>query len=480
MKRSSGVLMHISSLWGDYSCGSFGSEAKEFIDFLVLSGHSWWQVLPLGMADECNSPYKSYSAFAGNLNFVDLPTIYKKGFITSDELDGARQKAPYSCEFDVLSKERYELLKKASKRAYLTEEREKIEEFINKKPHIKKFCEFMALKEANGGSEWAKWEVSCKNPETVFAWQFIEYEFFQEWMEIKSYANSKGIKIMGDIPVYVSYDSADVWSNKELFQLGSDGSMKAKAGVPPDYFAKDGQLWGNPLYDWDKMKEDGYNWWLERIDTQLELFDAVRIDHFRAFESYWSVDADSETAKDGRWIKGPGMNLLEKVKIHAGDKLIVAEDLGLITDEVRKLVEDSGFPGMRVMQFGFLDNSDSCHLPHNYIKNSVAYTGTHDNNTLLGYVWELDEEKRKNLMEYCGYTSPDWDKGYDSIIRTLYASSAGMVILPIQDILGFGSDTRLNTPGTSEGNWAYRVTKEQIESIDKEKYKRLNFLYKRA
>lgn len=480
MKRSSGVLMHISSLWGDYSCGSFGKEAKEFIDFLHSTYQSWWQVLPFGMADECNSPYKSYSAFAGNLNFVDLPTLCDKGYLKNEELNLAKQLTPYSCEYQRLSVERYELLKKAASRAYLTDEKEKIQDFIKQKPHIEKFCEFMALKEINNQKQWSEWEVFDINKETLFTWQFIQYEFFTQWAEIKSYANSKGIKILGDIPVYVSYDSSDVWANRELFLLNDDGSMKSVAGVPPDYFSKDGQLWGNPLYNWDKMKEDNYSWWLQRLDAMLEMFDGVRIDHFRAFESYWSVDADSKTARDGRWIKGPGMDFIKRVSQNAGEKLIVAEDLGLITREVELLVEESGFPGMRVMQFGFLDSSDSCHLPHNYIKNSVAYTGTHDNNTLLGYVWELDEERRKNLLEYCGYTSSDWDKGYDHIIRTLYASVSDMVILPIQDILGFGSDTRLNTPGIAEGNWEYRVTKEQIDNIDKEKYKRLNVIYKRA
>jgi len=270
-----------------------------------------------------------------------------------------------------------------------------------------------------------------------------------------------------------------VWANKNLFQLDSKGSMKALAGVPPDYFSEEGQLWGNPLYNWNKMKEDGYKWWHERISFMLEIFDGIRIDHFRAIESYWSVPKDATTAREGKWVKGPGMDFIKKIKEISGDKLIVAEDLGLITPEVFRLVEKSGFPGMRVMQFGFLDDTNSTHLPHNYINNCVAYTGTHDNNTLLGYVWEASDENRKRLLEYCGYTGDDWNKGYDQIIRTLYASSAGIVIVPIQDILLYGADTRLNTPGKAEGNWAYRVTREQIMSADKEKYARLCELYKR-
>ncbi len=479
MKRASGVLMHISSLWGDYSCGSFGSEAKEFIDFLKKCGFTWWQVLPFCMVDECNSPYKSYSAFAGNPYFIDLKALNRKGFVTDAELISAKQATPYSCEYEKLYNERLPLLKKAAKRAAVTPEAKKVEEFINYHRHIASFCEFMVLKEANDQKCWVEWTNFETNKESLFAWQFIQYEFFTQWKEIKDYANKNGIKILGDIPIYVSYDSADVWANKDLFQLNDDFSMKKVAGVPPDYFSADGQLWGNPLYDWDKMKQTGYKWWLDRMSAMLEMFDGIRIDHFRAIESYWSVDADALTARDGAWQKGPGMDFIDKINKIKGDKLIVAEDLGLITSEVEELVEKSGFPGMRVMQFAFLDDSDSTHLPHNYKNNVVAYTGTHDNNTLLGYVWEIGDENRQRLLSYCGYMDPDWNRGYDHIIRTMYASSAGMLILPVQDILGYGSDTRLNTPGRAEGNWMYRVTKEQLEKIDSQKYLTLNKLYKR-
>ncbi len=477
MKRESGVLMHISSLWGDYSCGSFGKEAREFADFLVSMGCSWWQVLPFCMVDECNSPYKSYSAFGGNLYFVDLETLYKKGLISQEELKAAKQQTPYSCEFEKLSAQRFDLLKLASKRA--DKEKFKIEEFIKTHSHIANFCEFMALKMANDYKAWNEWTKFKYNKEDLFAWQFIQYEFFSQWKEIKAYCNSRGIKILGDIPIYVSYDSADVWANKDLFELNENNAMKAVAGVPPDYFSQDGQLWGNPLYNWKKMKQTGYKWWQERIETMLEIFDGVRIDHFRAIESYWAVPVGAKTAREGKWVKGPGMDFIKKIKEISKDKLIIAEDLGLITPEVHRMQEKSGFPGMRVMQFGFLDDSDSTHLPHNYVNNCVAYTGTHDNNTLLGYVWEMSEENRRRLLEYSGYTSSDWDKGYDSIIRTLFASSAGIVVVPIQDILGYGSDTRLNTPGSAEGNWTYRVTREQIMGVDKEKYLKLNKMYKR-
>ena len=479
MKRSGGVLMHISSLWGEYSCGSFGKEAKEFVDFLENCGFSWWQVLPFCMADECNSPYKSYSAFGGNLYFVDLEELNKKGFVTDDELLSARQNTPYSCEYERLGAERFNLLFKASKRAVFTDEKQKVKDFIASHQHISDFCRFMVLKSVNNNEPWNNWTKDDIDEELLFAWEFIQYEFFTQWKEIKAYANSRGIKILGDIPIYVSYDSADVWANRDIFQLDDNCRMKNVAGVPPDYFCAEGQLWGNPLYDWDKMSKDGYNWWTDRINAMLELFDGIRIDHFRAIESYWSVDANSGTAKNGKWIKGPGMDFVNKINELKGDKLIVAEDLGDITPEVCELVKKSGFPGMRVMQFGFQDDSDSTHLPHNYQNNNVAYTGTHDNNTLLGYVWEISDENRRRLLEYCGYFGEDWNGGYDNIIRTMYSSAAGMVILPIQDILCYGSDTRMNVPGRAEGNWMYRVTKEQLNNIDVKKYRKLNELYKR-
>ena len=479
MKRTSGVLMHISSLWGEYSCGSFGDEAKEFTDYLSDGGFTWWQVLPFCMVDECNSPYKSYSAFGGNLYFVDLKKLKDKNLITADELDSARQKTPYSCEYERLFNERFLLLSEAAARARGTSEEEKIKEFISLYPEIDEFARFMVLKSANGDKVWNEWTVDDTDPALLFVWQFIQYEFFTQWKEVKEYANNKGIKILGDIPIYVSYDSADVWAHKELFQLNDDYSMKAKAGVPPDYFCEDGQLWGNPLYDWDKMKTDGYSWWMRRIGFMFELFDGIRIDHFRAIESYWSVDPQSQTAKNGKWVKGPGMDFINEIKKIKGDKLIIAEDLGLITEEVRKLVDDSGFPGMRVMQFGFLDDSDSTHLPHNYKSNTVAYTGTHDNNTLLGYIWEIGDENRRRLFDYCLYRGDNWDEGYENIIRTMYASVADTLIMPVQDILRYGADTRMNVPGRADGNWMYRVTKEQLMNVDINAYKKLSYLYKR-
>ncbi len=473
MKRASGVLMHISSLYGDYSCGSLGKSAFEFVDFLKSCGFSYWQVLPTGLCDECNSPYKSPSAFAGTPFFIDLEILEKKGLLTKAELENARQQSPYVCEFDRLKSERLSLLFKAAERA---KNKDEINEFIDENKELSDFCEFAALKQANAGRFWKEWTVKTPKAEDVFAWRFIQYEFFTQWQKLKDYAGKNGIKLIGDMPLYVDLDSSDVYFNRELFMLDKNGDPTDVAGVPPDYFSADGQLWGNPLYDYGKMEQDGFSWWKRRIAHNLKMFDGLRIDHFRGIESFFAVKNGETTAKNGRWIKGPGEKLVDAIKQTAGDKLIIVEDLGDITKEVEALLKYSGLPGMRVFQFSFL-GGDNPHLPHNYIKNCIAYSGTHDNNTLLGYLWELDEQTRQRMLCYCGFKGDNWGSGCDDIIRTLFASSAGLVILPIQDVLGYGSDTRMNRPGTAKGNWIYRVTKEQLCGIDKDKYLKLNRTY---
>lgn len=478
MKRSSGVLMHVSSLYGDYSVGSFGKEAREFIDFLSESGFTYWQVLPFCMTDECNSPYKSLASFGANPMFIDLPTLCHRGLLTEDELSSAKQKTPYLCEYDRLSKERLPLLRKAAGRVS-DYERKKIADFISKYPSLGKAAEFLALREKNNGALWNRWTETAPDADELFFWQFVQYEFFTQWMAIKGYANGKGIKIIGDIPIYVALDSADVWADPEQFLLDPEGYPTSVAGCPPDYFSEDGQLWGNPLYDWKRMKKDGYAWWGRRIEYMLTLFDGVRIDHFRGFEAYWSIPAEARTAKDGKWVKGPGRAIVDKIKEIADGRLIIAEDLGDITPEVERLLKYSKFPGMRVFQFAFLGDRETPHLPHNYIKNCISYTGTHDNNTLLGYIWEMDESSRKQVFEYCNCESDDWNRGCVMIIKTMMASHSDTAIFPIQDIFVYGADTRMNTPGTSESNWAYRMTRHQLMSVDREKFLRLNRLYGR-
>lgn len=475
MKRASGVLMHVSSLWGEYSEGSFGTAAKQWIDFLSDCGFSYWQTLPFCLPDDCNSPYKSFSAFSVNPFFIDLDILKSKGLITDGEENDARQKTPYSCEFTRLKEQRLSLLRRAAERF---DEWDKAEEFFARHAETLLFCRFMALKTANGMLPWNEWKTDVLDASALKTWKFICYEFFAQWKQIADYAHSKNIKIIGDIPIYVAYDSSDVWAHPDMFMLDENRRMTDVAGVPPDYFSADGQLWGNPLYDWKAMKDDDFAWWRARIAFMTELFDGVRIDHFRGIESFYAVPAAAKTAKEGRWEPGPGEALINAIKQAAGGKLLIAEDLGDITPKVRALVDKSGFPGMRVLQFAFLGDASSPHLPHNYDNNCIAYTGTHDNNTLLGYIWELDEKPRGSVLEYFGYGG-DWDACYDCIVRAMTSSHAGIVIFPVQDLLHYGSDTRLNTPGTAEGNWAYRITKEQLEKIDRKTLRRWNEIYGR-
>lgn len=451
--RSSGILLHISSLFGDFGCGSLGENAKKFIDFLEKSGFNYWQVLPFSYPDEYFSPYKSPSAFSLNPFFIDLPTLFKEGLITKSEYESARQNSPFLVEFNRFE-QRLSLLKKASERFDCTES----EEFFSSHPHTLSFCKFM------GEEKFLK---------------FTQFIFYKQWQEIKNYANSKKIKIIGDIPMYVSLNSSDVKDNPELFMLDSNTFPTLVAGVPPDSFSADGQKWYNPLYDIQKMSEDGFMWWRERIKFMLELFDSIRLDHFRAFESFYAIPP-LKSAKEGVWLKGGGTALINAIKEESKNSLVIAENLGYITPEVDALLSESTFADMRVLQFGFDSDFSSSHLPHNYQENSVAYTGTHDNNTLLGYLYELEENKTKNLCDYFGYTGHNWDMLCDEIIRQMLMSRAGLVIFPIQDILKFGKDTRMNTPGKAEGNWGFRITEEQLLSIDTQKLKLLNTLYSRV
>ena len=476
-RRQSGMLMHISSLYGEYSVGNFGKPAYEFIDFLRDVGFSVWQVLPFTVTDSYNSPYKSYSAFGGNPFFVDPETLFEEGLLTRAELDGAKQETPYAAEYDRLRKERFALLARASGRV---KDRAAIDAFLAAHPHIDSFCRFMTLREQNGKKAWQDWtQHEITDFETLRTWQFIQYAFFTQWAKVKAYANGKGIRIIGDLPFYVSDDSCDVWEDPGLFDVGPDGRPTKVAGVPPDYFAADGQLWGNPLYNWEAMAKDDYAWWRARMDHALTMFDGVRIDHFRAVEAYWSVDATETTARNGVWRKGPGMALVNAIKRGHEDKLIIAEDLGDITDEVRALVEESGFPGMRVFQFAFLDDGDSLHLPHNHIPNCVCYSGTHDNNTLFGFLWESDEAVRRRALDYCGFPGGDWGGATPLLLRAVFASPAKLAIIPVQDFLMYGSDTRINTPGVAEGNWRYRITREQLLRADLDYFRALHRIYKR-
>lgn len=459
--RARGVLMHISSLPGEYGCGSFGENAIAFIDLLESCGYTYWQTLPFGVPDRSGSPYKSYSAFAGNPLFIDLQTLCREDLLTPAELAAEAVRCEgmrYRCAFVELTEPRYALLKKAATRVDAARVAE-IEAFIAAKAPLAEFCEFMAKEHPT---------APIANPQDyaaeLFFWQFTQHAFFTQWQSIHAYAAAHGVKIIGDIPIYVDLDSADVYHHPELFLLDAERRPEAVAGVPPDYFSPDGQMWGNPLYNWRRMKEDDYAWWCERVRFQLEIFDGLRIDHFRGLSAYFSIPADAPNAKTGKWVKGPGMALIRRLKEVAGDALIIAEDLGDIDEAAARLVRDSGFPGMRVFQFAFL-GGDNPHLPHRYPENCIAYSGTHDNTTLLAYIYEMDEDTRNRMLEYIGYHGHPLQCG-DAILRTIARSAASLVIFPIQDLLGYGADTRMNIPGVPEGNWGFRVTAEQLSTID--------------
>ncbi len=493
MARRSGVLMNISSLPSPYGIGVMGREARAWCNRIADMGFGLWQILPTLPIGEGNSPYASPSAFAGNVLYVDPEQLLEVGLITEREHRAAMYTgSPYTVDYAFVKEQNRMLLTAAFARA---DESllEQVRSFGEKRPHIKAYCLYMAIKEKEGGKPFWEWsdgtdyKSAVENEklyekETTFH-LFCQYIFYSQWASLKEYAGSKGIKIFGDMPIYVSLDSADLWSRPELFKVsGKKARPKEVAGVPPDYFSEEGQLWGNPLYDWAAMKKDGFSWWKERIEASFELYDVLRIDHFRAFASYWAVPAGAKSAKEGVWKKGPGMALFKAVGKTAGE--IIAEDLGEFGMDVVKLLEDTGFPGMRVVQFGF-DGSDSAHLPHNYEKNSVAYVGTHDNNTLLGWLWEMGPEERNYALEYCGADKDGWGRGGKDapacrrIIETVWRSASDTAIISYQDMCGYGSDTRMNVPGVAEDNWRYRTTVSAMNEMDSGYYKWLNKTYKR-
>ena len=476
MSRASGVLLPLFSLPGGYSVGSAGEAAFRFIDQLAEGGFRLWQVLPFCLPGEGDSPYKSYSAFSYNYALVDLPDLYSRGLLTAGELAGAREETPYLCEYPRVARERFALLARAAGRVG---DRSAVYAFLENNPGTERFCRFMALRRENNDRPWRLFTTDRYDEEYYFAWAFTQYAFSEQWAAVRHHAAQRGVRIMGDIPIYVDYESADVWANRELFLLDRDRMPAAVAGVPPDYFSETGQLWGNPLYNWDRMRTDGYAWWQDRLRHTLSSFDMVRIDHFRAFASYYYIPAGAEDARAGHWCPGPGEELIDRLRAVAGEGRIVAEDLGGEAPEVKALLAYSGFPGMRVLQFGFLSGDNESHLPHNYGKNTATYTGTHDNDTLLGYLFSLREEERRRVFDYCGYAGTDIDRGIDAIIRTMYGSHADLFVLPVQDLLRFGEDTRINRPGTPRGNWTYRVTADQLASIDWQAYKTLATRYGR-
>ncbi len=492
-ERSSGVIAHITMLPGPYGCGTFGRDAEVWINKLSESGFTWWQVLPFGHPDLGNSPYTAFSAFAMNPLFADPGILAEDGLLTEEErASGEWRGSPYTVDFDRLIPLRNGLLRRAFARAG-DDILEKAAAFTREQADwLPDYALYMTLKDQFEGTDWCAWPDPLANREPaaleaaakVYAdeiafREFVQWVLHDQWRRLRSYARERGIRILGDMPIYTSYHSSDVWAKPELFQM-RDRKLTRVAGVPPDFFNADGQLWGNPLYNWDIMEEDGYAWWLRRIGGALEVFDGLRIDHFRGFSAYWSVPAEAETAKEGEWVRGPGMKLFSRVKEAYPEANIIAEDLGQLDAEVHALIAATGYPGMRVMQFAFASGNDP-HLPHNYPVNCAVYTGTHDNNTTLGYFYEASPEERDYACRYIGLEGPDaWRQGgADSpvcraMMRCLWQSPAMLAVVPYQDLAGWGGDTRMNRPGVPLGNWSVRIPGESLSGLDCAWLRRLN------
>ena len=477
MKRSAGILLPISSLTSKYGIGCFDKKAYEFVDYLKEAGQSYWQILPLGPTSYGDSPYQSFSTFAGNPYYIDLNELVLNGLLTKEECEQVGFKDNDDIDYGLLYSKRYALLKKAFERSGITIDTDFIR-FCDENKWLDEYALFMALKDYFGGVSWDKWEKNLrlrkdftlneyrsKLSDEINFYKFLQYMFFAQWNKLKKYANEKGIKIIGDIPIYVAADSADVWAEPELFQLDKDGKPKAVAGCPPDGFAADGQLWGNPLYDWDYHKETGFEWWISRLSHCFKLYDVVRIDHFRGFDEYYSIPYGDKNAKNGYWEKGPGMELFTAVEKALGKREVIAEDLGFMTDSVRQLVKDSGFPNMKVLEFAF-DSRDTGsrndYLPHNYNENCVAYTGTHDNQTIASWFDTITEDEREMAREYlCDDFTPT-EKLNKAFISLIMRSKARLCIIPMQDWLGLDDKSRINVPSTVGKNWRWRLTENQL------------------
>lgn len=491
-ERLSGVLLHPSSLPGKYGIGTLGAGAYQFVDWLYEAGQKVWQILPLGPTDWSHSPYQAYSAFAGNPDLIDLEKLTESGLLQTAMPEDSPAFPENRINFGKVLPFRSKLLEEAYENFKLNKgfDTPEYHHFWDK--HwwwLESWSLFDACSQNLPGKDWSKWEVSLqmreeaalfkyytKYKETVNFSRFLQFIFFKQWFEIKNYANSKGISIFGDIPLYVAYNSADVWSNQPLFLLDENRKPALVGGVPPDYFSETGQLWGNPLFDWEKMRKQGYEWWMARIHFNLTLFDLVRIDHFRGLESFWAVPATEKNAINGSWMKAGGEELLKLLKDQIGPLPIVAEDLGLITEEVDLLRRKFEMPGMKVLQFAFSEEADNTHLPHNYTKDFVAYTGTHDNNTTNGWIDSLSLKEKEHVQKYMGTDSLNaW-----SFIRKAEESVARIAIVPMQDILGLGTAARMNKPGTVKGNWLWRMSPSQFKKSDGTKLLGLTRLFGRT
>jgi 4-alpha-glucanotransferase len=498
LSRSSGILLHPTSLPGRWGIGDLGSAAYQFVDFLTEAGQRLWQILPLGPTGFGNSPYQCLSSFAGNHLLISLDRLVEEGLLRPDDLYGeAAPPLPTfsddQVDYDAVTEFKMPLLQRsfdyfrqdvapahtAAFKAFCATNADWLDDYTL----------FVAIKDHQDGASWDVWDldIRLREPEALKRWQneladyiemrkYFQYLFFHQWRALKAYANERNIRIVGDMPIFVAYDGSDVWGNPELFYLDEENHPTVVAGVPPDYFSATGQLWGNPLYRWDQMAENGYVWWMRRVKSTLDMVDIVRLDHFRGFEAYWEVPAGEETAVNGQWVKGPGNLIFETLASALGDLPIIAEDLGLITSEVEDLRDNFDLPGMKVLHFAFGDTAKNPYLPHNYTSNYVVYTGTHDNDTTLGWYESREDWERAAITRYLGHPPEDicWD-----MLRLALSSVADMAVFPIQDPLRLGSEARMNIPGQAENNWAWRLRADALTSELAQNLRQLTVTYGR-
>ena len=486
--RASGILMPISSLPSPYGIGTMGAAARSFVDFLVKAGQAYWQILPVCPTSYGDSPYQSFSTFAGNPYFIDLDDLAKQGLLLPEEYASIDWECTPDCiNYGVMYEKRYAVLRCAAKRL-LEKPGADYRRFVKENDFwLPDYALFMALKDAHNGACWLEWEEPLRRREPaalaaarqqyaddVAFWQAVQFMFYSQWQALKHYANRHEIRIIGDLPIYVALDSADAWANPGLFQLDQDNVPLAVAGCPPDGFSATGQLWGNPLYRWDYHRNTGYQWWISRMSYCFRLYDVVRIDHFRGFDEYFSIPYGDKDARGGHWEKGPGIDLFRKIEQALGWKQVIAEDLGYMTDSVRHLVYESGFPGMKVLEFAFDSRDSGCasdYLPHNYPENCVAYTGTHDNETIVGWWKSITAAERKLARDYlCDHATPE-EELYKCFISLIMRSAARVCVIPMQDYMGLDNRFRMNKPSTVGTNWKWRIKKRDLtKKLQKEIY----------
>ncbi len=492
-ERKSGIILHPTSLPGKYGIGSFGQGAYQFVDFLVNAGQQLWQILPLGPTTYGDSPYQSFSAFAGNPSLIDPERMVKFGLLEEADLKTDIEFDDTKVDFEIVQTFKQKLLKRAyhnfkSKGSY--ELKKEFVTFIKQNDFwLEDYALFMAIKKQQKDKPWFEWDEGLKRrdekdlavikldmSEEISYQMFAQFVFFRQWKTLKAYANSQGVEIIGDLPIYVAGDSADAWANPQLFEFDSDLQPRLVAGVPPDVFSETGQLWGNPIYDWEFMQETRFDWWVKRMRANLDMYDYVRVDHFRGFESYWAVPADEETAENGRWIKAPGRALFQTLREQISNALpILAEDLGVITPQVEELRDSFSLPGMKILHFAFESDADNAYLPHNHIQNSVTYTNTHDNDTTKGWFDALNEQTQANVKKYliC-VESIHWD-----LMRYAWASCSKWALTVLQDVLGLDAGARMNIPGTGTGNWTWRFKEDDLTDEHAEKLLELTVSYGR-